>query len=144
MKTQSQKIGDIIGLIGLGFIALLCLLTMFLTKKSSYVQTVVNIYEVYPCIKQAGGWIEIDAFSIGEQITVCGRITSSAPSGKARVEISVYQKEITSQRNAIYYSIVYVENGNATIPIDINLDPDIYIVSRSRKRNMCMARNDIR
>lgn len=131
METQSQKAGNVIGLIGLGFGILLCLLTMFLTKKSSYIQTVVSIYEVYPCVKQADAWIEVDTFKVDDQITVCGRITSSDPSGKARVEIRVYQKELTSQRNAIYYEIVNVENGNATIPIDIDLDPDIYIVDVS-------------
>ncbi len=131
MESQSQKVGNIIGLIGLGFGVLLCLLTMFLTKKSSYVQTVVSIYEAYPCVKQAGDWIEVDTFKVGEQVTVCGRITSSDPSGKAEVEVRVYQKENTSQRNAIYYEIVSVENGNATIPINIELDQDIYIVDVS-------------
>jgi len=89
--------------------------------------TVVSINKVFPCTKKNDNWIEAKSFRVGEDINICGRITSTDPNGTSFIEVRVYQKEAKSQRDAVFYKSITINNGNVIIPINIELTPDIYI-----------------
>lgn len=130
MDNKTQKTVNTIGII------LIISITVFLIlsiagDKNHRDMTVVNIYRLFPCKKIDGDWKENLSFTVDEDINICGRITSTNPNGKSFIEFRVYEEEARSQRDAIYYRSLTIDNGNVILPIKLELTPGAYIAEVS-------------
>lgn len=130
MDNKTLKTVNSIGII------LIISITVFLIlsitgDKNHRDMTVVNIYRLYPCKNIDGDWKENLSFKVDEDINICGRITSTDPDDKSFIEIRVYEEEAKSQRKAIYYQGLTINNGNVIIPLNLELTPGIYVAEVS-------------
>mgnify|MGYP000960392808 FL=1 len=130
MENKTQRIVNTIGIIFICSIALFLILSNA-GDNNDRAMTVVNIYRLYPCYKVDGEWKENLSFRVDEEINICGRITSTDPDGKAFIEFRVYKEEARSQREAIFYQSLTINNGNVIIPVNIELPPGTYVAEVS-------------
>jgi hypothetical protein len=131
---NSKKFGDILGTIIFVAVALLCLLTLVVEKTHPYKPNLITLHNPYLCVETHNGWQQVENFATDEAYYICGQISSAKPDLDAQIEIFVYENKYTSQRNAVFFDVVRIQNGEVTIHIDTYLYPGKYVVQISDGR----------
>ena len=83
------------------------------------------------CEKVGDVWTSVENFAVDEDINVCGYASSNDANLHKQIQIRVYENEITSQVDAVFYDNVWISNGDTVIPINTYLLPGTYVIQIS-------------
>ena len=123
------------GYIGLVVVVVLGILIMWLDSTFSHEPPTIQLESTFLCEKSGNNkWMQINEFTVGEDIYVCGQATSNAQD--FQIQIRVYEGERGALERPIYYNNIDVSNGDLYIPLRIYLDPGNYTVEVSNGRDI--------
>jgi len=125
---NSKQVGNRLGVLALTITIVLLLIAAFSAKSYSYKPNRIKITNPYPCVKNGVEWIKVDKFALQDFYHVCGYVSSQNPNLKAQIDIRLYKNRITHQKDAIFYDVEWIHNGDVSIPLDVYLDPGTYVV----------------
>lgn len=132
---MKQRDLTLAGKIFLFVFAILCILIIVvLNAIPSQKPTTLKLGNTNTCVKVDGEWVSIKNFTVDQPIHVCGNVSSNDPSLHAQIQIRVYENEITTQDDAIFYDNLWISNGERAIPVSIYLQPGSYIIQVSSGR----------
>lgn len=81
------------------------------------------------CKQVDSKWLDVESFSQGENLQICGYIQSNNPNLEKQVDVRIYREEIKSQIFAIYHDLIWVTNGDVVLPINKELKAGTYVIS---------------
>jgi hypothetical protein len=123
------------GYIGLVVVVVLGILIMWLDSTFSHEPPTIQLESTFLCEKSGNNkWMQINEFTVGEDIYVCGQAKSNAQD--FQIQIRVYEGERGALERPIYYNNIDVSNGDLHIPLRIYLDPGNYTMEVSNGRDI--------
>jgi hypothetical protein len=127
MKTND--VGNKIGIFGITVWLLVCGVIFWMMRTlPPHVATIVKLNNPYLCINKGNEWVRVEKFSIEDSFHICGSIKSNKTDLHTQIQIRVYENELSSMVNAIYYDNEWISAGDQQIPIRTGLLAGTYVV----------------
>lgn len=134
-----------LGYLGLIVWILFCLAGVILDYISPpYTPTIVKLVNSYPCKESDSRWVANDTFKADQSIYICARIESNVSDLHKQVQIYVFENELQTEINAIFYDNVWVSNGEVHILLKTNFNPGTYVISVvSGRKSLSLIQFDV-
>ncbi len=129
-EIRRSRINQIWTIVFLIVVVFFCIFSLVVDKLGEpVIHPIIYFIDPHACVLNGEDWIQVNQFSQGEEVNICGRLQTNLSRGVQNLQLSIFQligNEFIGVATIEQYPY---DMKNSNVLIDYNFEPGLYKIS---------------